>query len=147
MMLTGDGLVAPAVEAMKHGAADFLEKPASIEELRASIDSVISRRALPRTPSRVEPVSQLVGSDRWLTPFLSRLKRIAATDSIVLIDGETGTGKSAVAKEIWRCSPRARVPFVELNGASGPETLLEEQVPAPYSSITSFAAFRTSGWA
>jgi two-component system nitrogen regulation response regulator NtrX len=128
IMLTGYGSVATAVEAMKHGAADFLEKPASIEELRASIDSVISRRALPRTPSRVEPVSQLVGSERWLTPFLSKLKRIAATDSIVLIDGETGTGKSAVAKEIWRCSHRARGPFVELNCAAVPDTLLENEL-------------------
>ena len=136
IMLTAYGSVSTAVEAMKHGAADFLEKPVSIEELRASIQTVINRSqpsAPPAAPasrpsSRVERPRTLVGSEAWLEPFLESLQKIARTDAVVLIEGETGTGKSAVAREIWRASHRAKGPFVELNCAAIPDQLLESQL-------------------
>jgi DNA-binding NtrC family response regulator len=136
IMMTAYGSVANAVEAMKHGASDFLEKPVSAEELRASLQSLITRRQQeeepapgPRSGSKaIERPKGLVGSERWLGPFLESLHKIARTDALVLIEGETGTGKSAVAREIYRSSSRAKGPFVELNCAAIPETLLESQL-------------------
>jgi len=131
IMLTGYGSVAVAVEAMKHGASDFLEKPISIDELKAAIQAVLrtgpERAATRRTPSVPSGMS-LVGSSTWLPSFLETLYRIAQTDATVLIEGETGTGKSAVAKEIYRSSKRASKAFVEINCAAIPEHLLENEL-------------------
>lgn len=130
IMLTGYGSVAVAVEAMKHGAADFLEKPISIDELKAAIQAVLRRSD--RSPQRRSPALPsnmgLVGSSTWLPSFLETLHRIAQTDATVLIEGETGTGKSAVAREIYRNSKRASKSFVEINCAAIPEHLLENEL-------------------
>ncbi len=135
IMLTGYGSVSVAVEAMKHGAADFLEKPVSIDELKASI--VTAREKLKRRAAMSAPVSGppserpangLVGSPDWLEEFLVTLQRLAATDATVLIEGETGTGKSAVARHIFRQSRRASGPFVEINCAAIPDHLLETEL-------------------
>ncbi|MEM1026229.1 MAG: sigma-54 dependent transcriptional regulator [Myxococcota bacterium] len=135
IMLTGYGSVSVAVEAMKHGAADFLEKPVSIEELKAAIVTAqqnVKRRAamsapVQKAPGEVVP-NGLVGSPEWLEEFLVTLNRLAATDATVLIEGETGTGKSAVARQIFRQSRRASGPFVELNCAAIPADLLENEL-------------------
>ena len=131
IMLTGYGSVQVAVEAMKHGAADFLEKPISIDELKAAIQAVMNKHAERTAPRRVNPIQGapgLVGSATWLPSFLETLRRIAQTDATVLIEGETGTGKSAVAREIYRSSKRAGKSFVELNCAAIPEHLLENEL-------------------
>lgn len=131
IMLTGYGSVSVAVEAMKHGAADFLEKPISIDELKAAIQAVLRtgpERAATRRPSAMPGGMSLVGSSTWLPSFLETLQRIAQTDATVLIEGETGTGKSAVAKEIYRNSKRASSAFVEINCAAIPEHLLENEL-------------------
>ncbi len=130
IMITAQGSVQVAVEAMKQSAADFLEKPISINELDAAVKGVLSRRSAPsRTPARLEKAkSNLVGSDEWLDPFLQTLNRVAQSDVTVLIEGETGTGKSAFAKELWRRSSRSRGPFVGLNCAAIPAELLENEL-------------------
>lgn len=131
IMLTGYGSVQVAVEAMKHGAADFLEKPISIDELKAAIQAVINKHAERSAPKRAPAIPGapgLVGSSTWLPSFLETLRRIAQTDATVLIEGETGTGKSAVAREIYRNSKRAAKSFVELNCAAIPEHLLENEL-------------------
>jgi len=135
IMLTGYGSVSVAVEAMKHGAADFLEKPVSIEELKASI--VAAKENVKRRAEMSAPVTNtigerrpngLVGSPQWLEEFLVTLHRLAATDATVLIEGETGTGKSAVARQIFRQSRRASGPFVEINCAAIPDHLVETEL-------------------
>ena len=136
IMITAFAQVQTAVQAMKSGAADYLEKPVDVEQLRACILATVERFARHRAPPppRAEPSTpdsvrtNLVGSRRWLEPFLDLLHRIARTDTVVLIDGETGTGKSAVAKEIWRRSRRAEQPFVELNCGAIPDTLVEREL-------------------
>lgn len=125
LMLTAHGSVQAAVEAMKLGAADFIEKPASTEMLRAAIYGVLDRQ--PQHGDEADPfqVYHLVGSDRWLKPFREMLRRVAQTEATVLIEGETGTGKSAVARALWRASKRASRPFVEINCAAIPAALME----------------------
>jgi len=134
IMLTGFGTVSVAVEAMKHGAADFLEKPVTIEELKASILNAIEKdRSKARVPSPVTkgskpPPSSLVGSEEWLEDFNELIRRLAMSDATVLIEGETGTGKSAVARELYRQSRRSDGPFVELNCAAFQQTLVENEL-------------------
>lgn len=130
IMLTAHANVGVAVDAMKLGAIDFLEKPVSSQELEAALRNALGvrsrdRRALSRgPPARIG----LVGSQTWLAPFAELLSKIATTDAIVLIEGETGTGKSAVAREICRLSRRARGPFIEVNCAAIAKDLMENEL-------------------
>ncbi|MCK6548627.1 sigma-54 dependent transcriptional regulator [Myxococcota bacterium] len=132
IVLTGYGSVSVAVEAMKRGASDFLEKPVGIDDLRATIQAVLSRPrapsvAPPSKPTRTE-AKGLVGVPAWLDPFLDQLRRIAQTDSTVLLEGETGTGKSVIAREIAKWSSRASGPCIEVNCAAIPDQLLENEL-------------------
>ncbi len=129
IVVTGFGSITVAVEAMKRGASDFVEKPVSIDTLRAVILAALDRAKAAEAPKKDKLLAKgLIGSPEWLEPFLDQLRRIAARDSTVLILGETGTGKSAVAREIWRQSQRAKGPFVEMNCAAIPEALMESEL-------------------
>ena len=133
IILTAYGTVNAAVEAMKLGAVDFLEKPTSPEAIRAAIQLATSKprpqAASSSTTDESLHVPELVGSDQWLPGFLATLERIARADQVtVLIDGETGTGKSAVARQLHAASPRAKSPFVEVNCASIPTELVESEL-------------------
>ncbi|MEO1336928.1 MAG: sigma 54-interacting transcriptional regulator, partial [Myxococcota bacterium] len=132
IILTAYGTVNAAVAAMKLGAVDFLEKPSTPEAIRAAIQLAVNRPKSP-SPYSSKPsmtfVPELVGSKQWLPGFMATLKRIAAADQVtVLIDGETGTGKSAVARQLHAASPRANAPFVEVNCASIPTELVESEL-------------------
>ncbi len=132
IILTAYGTVNAAVTAMKLGAVDFLEKPSSPEAIRAAVKLATTQ---PRQPAQytkktapAEPPG-LVGSNQWLSGFMATLERIAAADQVtVLIDGETGTGKSVVARQIHAASPRNRAPFVEVNCASIQSNLAESEI-------------------
>ena len=130
IMLTAHGNVGVAVNAMKLGAVDFLEKPASAGEIEAALRSALGRNDAPSEKKKVSTAktTSLVGADSWLGPFSELLQKIATTDAIVLIEGETGTGKSAVAREIWRLSKRARGPFLEVNCAAINKDLIENEL-------------------
>ena len=133
IILTAYGTVSAAVAAMKLGAVDFLEKPSSPEAIRAAIQLATNKtRTTPTyatSKSSITTVPKLVGSDQWLPGFMATLRRIAVADQVtVLIDGETGTGKSAVARQIHAASPRANAPFVEVNCASIPTELVESEL-------------------
>lgn len=131
IMLTAHGNVAVAVDAMKLGAVDFLEKPIAINEIEAALLSVSARRPVDSKPSASGvnyKNTSLVGSDSWLRPFSELLTKIATTDAIVLIEGETGTGKSAVAREIWKLSNRSKGPFLAINCATINRDLVENEL-------------------
>lgn len=129
VMLTAHGSVGVAVEAMKHGAVDFLVKPASIQELDAALRVALGTKAekKPRARAAATPPG-LVGGKKWLEPFRKLLAKVATTDAIVLIEGETGTGKSAVARELWQLSSRSDGPFLELNCAAIAKDLMENEL-------------------
>ncbi len=128
VVMTAYGSVAAAVEAMKLGAADFLEKPVGIAELRARLAAFFAEEEAPEAfvpPGGAPPI---VGRHPRLRAALRLLARVAPTDSTVLLTGASGTGKELFARALHALSPRAGGPFVAVNCAAIPETLIENEL-------------------
>jgi DNA-binding NtrC family response regulator len=133
IMLTGFGTVATAVEAMKQGAYDFLEKPVEIDDLARLLERALrteeegnAGEAIPVfAPPGAPPI---VGRHPRLRAALRLLERVAATESTVLLTGESGTGKELFARALHALSPRRSGPFVAVNCAAIPETLIENEL-------------------
>jgi two-component system response regulator HydG len=135
VVITGHGDVQTAVEAIKAGAANFLQKPVNLAELRTMVEHAAERFRLHRTNK--ELLQQLnekfgfegvVGNSPRMHEIISKLKSIAATQATVLIQGETGTGKELVAKAIHNNSPRKLKHFVAMNCTALNENLLEDEL-------------------
>jgi len=124
VVMTAYGTVESAVEAMRLGALDFLEKPVEIEELYRRIAAVVGRaeetRQIPGGP-------RIVGTHPKLQAALHLVERVAPGDTTVLLLGETGTGKELFARAVHALSGR-KGPFVALNCAAIPETLIENEL-------------------
>lgn len=130
IVLTGFGSVATAVEAMKRGAYDFLEKPVEIDDLARLLERALGTEedagAVPAfAPPGAPPI---VGRHPRLRAALHLLERVAPTESTVLLTGESGTGKELFARALHALSPRCAGPFVALNCAAIPETLIENEL-------------------
>ena len=132
ILMTGFGSVENAVEAMKMGAFDYLLKPFSIETLEQGIENALRQNFLgqtgeaesPSPPSRVPIITQ----DRKMKEVLALCAKIAPSKATALIQGESGTGKELLARYIHEQSQRSQGPFVAVNCASLPETLLESEL-------------------
>ena len=133
LLVTAEGGIEDAVEAMKQGARDFLTKPLDYEKLRALLDDagrdVETRRRTERLSGRLagDEDRAFVGRSRKVREVLELIERVATRDTPVLVTGESGTGKELVAREIHRLSRRARGPFVAVNAAAVPEGLVESE--------------------
>ncbi|MEX1139770.1 MAG: sigma-54 dependent transcriptional regulator [Bacteroidota bacterium] len=135
IMLTGLNDIKTAVECMKIGATNYLSKPYSTADLLTVIDNALERRrlvlenkALKSELSRHALSSQMVGaSPNWLE-MLSIAHRVAPTDSAVLIQGGSGTGKELIASFVHKNSLRKEKPFIALNCSSFPESLIESEL-------------------
>jgi len=135
VMLTAFGTVAEAIAAMKQGAQDFLAKPVKFEELEAVLQKVLQKQALERGNAalqrdveRLAPSEHFIGQSPQVRELLELLRRVAETDSTVLIRGESGVGKELVARAVHRQSLRARQPFVVVDCASLHENLLQSEL-------------------
>jgi DNA-binding NtrC family response regulator len=127
IVMTAFGTVGAAVEAMKLGAADFLEKPVEIDELLRRVAASTGSSQAPAS-FRAPGCPPIVGSHPRLRAALRLLERVAPTESTVLLLGESGTGKELFARALHALSPRQRGPFVALNVAAIPETLVENEL-------------------
>ena len=135
VMLTAMGSIELAVDAMKLGAYDFLQKPVDATRLRTilanatrqretEIELEVARRRLRETGV----LGSLVGSSKAMRQIFALIEQIAPSNVSVLITGESGTGKELVARTLHELSPRKTRPFVALNCAAIPETLIESEI-------------------
>jgi two-component system response regulator HydG len=134
ILMTSFAAVSDAVAALKHGAHDYLTKPFDVEELVIRIGAIATRRALERELDEARAQlagaadGAIVGASPAMMRLLDRLATVADSDAPVLVTGETGTGKELVALRIHARSRRASGPFVAINCAAFPETLLEAEL-------------------
>lgn len=135
IVMTAYGSIQDAVSAMKEGALDFLAKPVDPDHLLLLVErALVQRRLVAENLLLREEVAQrrgapqIIGEDARLKAVLASLHRAAASDATVLIEGESGTGKELFARAVHALSPRADGPFVAINCAAIPETLLETEL-------------------
>jgi two-component system response regulator HydG len=135
IIMTGFGTIESAVEAMKLGAVDFVQKPFFRDELLMRVRSAADRRQLARQVDLLQrqmrgssSLDALVGSSDAMRRVKELITRAAAAPGTVLVTGETGTGKELVARAIHAEGPRAAGPFVALNCAALSDTLLENEL-------------------
>ncbi len=128
VVITAFGTVQTAVEAMKLGAADFLEKPLEIDELYELVSSYLAGGGGSVTRFEVPGAPAIIGRHPRLGAALRLLKKVAVTGSTVLLTGESGTGKELFARAVHALSPRAAGPFVAVNCAAIPESLMENEL-------------------
>lgn len=135
IMLTGQGTIETAVEAMKMGAYDYLTKPYSITELDVRVRQAAEKRRLrvdnQRLRAQIERQSglpEIVSQSQAMNEAIRLVERVAPSEASVLITGESGTGKELIAQAIHRLSNRASGSFIDLNCAAFQETLLESEL-------------------
>jgi nitrogen regulation protein NR(I) len=132
ILMTAHGTTETAIEATKAGAFDYVVKPFEIPELLELVErAVASRRLMTETVGLGEPGESreaLVGNSRAMQSIYKEIGRIASKPVNVLIRGETGTGKELIARAIYQHSERAKGPFIAINCAAIPETLLESEL-------------------
>jgi DNA-binding NtrC family response regulator len=135
LLMTAYGSIETAVEAMRAGAFDFVQKPLDLEQIELRVARAVGQRQLLREVSelRAERAARLAAQDvvaesPLLRAAVELAARVAPTPSTVLLTGETGTGKEVIAGLIHRLSGRAEGPLVKVNCAALPETLLESEL-------------------
>ena len=133
VLMTAYGTIETAIEATKLGAYDYLQKPFEMRGLFSVLHRAVDAGRLMREPvtlpnAPVESRTALVGASRAMQEVCKEIGRIAAKPVTVLIRGETGTGKDLIARAIYQHSPRAGAPFIAINCAAIPETLLESEL-------------------
>ena len=135
IVMTAFASVDTAIEAMKQGAADYITKPFRVDEIKLAIEKSINRRRLIGENTELKRQLQgdnsfdnFIGKSEVLVKVKKLARRVAGSDSTVLIRGESGTGKDLVARAIHSLSPRCGGPFVTINCAALPENLLESEL-------------------
>ena len=132
VVISGHGTVETAVKAVRLGAADFIEKPLSLERILLAVSNSLRRRKLEQEvralKAEVEYKHQIIGESEAVQELLRVIAQAAPSNGRVLITGENGTGKELVARGIHQQSLRSGGPFVEVNCAAIPEELIESEL-------------------
>jgi DNA-binding NtrC family response regulator len=142
ILLTGHGKIDSAVEAIKSGAYDYVTKPINPDEIvlliKRAIDSISKDRELQSKEKEIDHLrrrldqkfglDKIIGQSKQMKDIFARIQRAAPVDSTVLILGESGTGKELVAQALHHNSPRKKGPFVAVNCAAVPATLVESEL-------------------
>ena len=134
IMITGHGSIDTAVEALKRGAFDFIQKPLDLNRVLIAVRHASERQALLRENAQLEQQIQdarattIVGESDAIREIIDRVATVAPTDARVLITGNNGVGKELVARQLHALSLRASGPFVEVNCAAIPSELIESEL-------------------
>jgi len=134
ILITAFGDVTGAMEAISHGAYDYVSKPFNIEELRLTVARALERRRLSAEADAASPaptadkVAEIEGKSQRMLDVYKLVARVAPSTATVLVVGESGTGKELVARAIHNRSPRANNPFVPVNCTALSESLLESEL-------------------
>src|SRR3954466_7614385 len=135
ILLTGHSSVNSAVEAIKSGAYDYVTKPVNPDELilliKRAIEGMAKDKEIDNLRRRLDQrfgLDQIVGQSKQMKDVFARIQRAAPVDSTVLVLGESGTGKELVAQALHHNSPRKKGPFVAVNCAAVPATLVESEL-------------------
>ncbi|HRQ75431.1 MAG TPA: sigma-54 dependent transcriptional regulator [Phycisphaerales bacterium] len=133
--ITGYGTIETAVKAIRLGAIDYLTKPLVDEELRIAVEKAVRQHALLQENTTLRRklderagLENIIGVDQRMRRLYDVIAAVAPSRTTVLMSGESGTGKSLIARAIHRLSPRREKPFVEISCGSIPETLLESEL-------------------
>ena len=135
VLLSAFGSVQDAVTAMRHGAADFLGKPFAPEQVLVAVDRALEKTALQKENLALKSalddrlrLDNVVGTDPRMQAIFKTVKAVADTRTTVLITGESGTGKTLLARALHALSTRKHGPFIEVNCGALPESLLESEL-------------------
>jgi DNA-binding NtrC family response regulator len=135
IIVTGFGSIDTAIRAVKLGAYDYITKPFKIDQLLLSIDKALAERALRSEVTRLreevtrrDRLDNIIGRSVAMQEIFALVRRVSASHANVLITGESGTGKELVARALHVKSPRKNKPFVAVNCAAIPESLLESEL-------------------
>lgn len=134
ILMTAYASLDSAVEAMRRGAFDYIMKPFKVEEIRLVVKRAFENRALVRENIELKrkvreyELQDVVGKNEKFLRVLDLARKVAKTDSTIIIYGESGTGKELIARMIHQLSPRASKPFMAINMAALPEELLESEL-------------------
>jgi len=136
IMITANVLIDDTIAALRAGAYDFIGKPVNLDELQITLRNALETRELRREVKQIQReqagafgFDQIIGASSEMLEMKDLARKVAASDvSSVLLQGESGTGKDLVAKAIHHASPRSRKPFIAINCAAIPGTLIESEL-------------------
>jgi len=132
IMISGHGTIDTAVESLRKGAYDYIQKPLDLNRLLVSLRNALDRNSLvaetQRLRQKVQQESEIVGESKAIQEVRTMMQRVATTNARVLITGENGTGKELVARGIHQLSALVNGPFIEVNCAAIPSELIESEL-------------------